>query len=127
MSSSEKPKISALVVAHNEEDQLAECLECLAFADELVVVLDKCTDGSESNATASANTDIAGTEPSAAVPPAVEKVSEKMQPDVVQGVSSEVPSPNLSNHEATATEPSPGDSRIPAQADAAAEASKSAI
>ena len=73
-------------------------------------------------ATASANTDIAGTEPSAAVPPAVEQVSEEMQPDVVQGVSSEVPSPNLSNREATATEPSPGDSRIPAQADAAAEA-----
>ena len=47
MTSSEKPKISALVVAHNEEDQLADCLERLAFADELVVVLDKCTDGSD--------------------------------------------------------------------------------
>lgn len=38
-------KLSALVVAHNEEDRLAACLEKLAFADELVVVCDKCTDG----------------------------------------------------------------------------------
>ena len=40
-------KISALIVAHNEEHQLAKCLECLAFVDELVVVLDKCTDRSD--------------------------------------------------------------------------------
>ncbi len=40
-------KLSALVVAHNEEDQLAECLEQLKFADEIVVVLDKCTDGTK--------------------------------------------------------------------------------
>ena len=39
--------LSALVVAHNEEERLAECLERLAFADEIVVVLDKCTDGSK--------------------------------------------------------------------------------
>lgn len=39
-------KLSALVVAHNEEAQLAECLERLRPADEIVVVLDKCTDGS---------------------------------------------------------------------------------
>ncbi|MBM3597439.1 MAG: glycosyltransferase family 2 protein [Alphaproteobacteria bacterium] len=38
--------LSALVVVHNEEAQLAECLERLGFADEIVVVLDKCTDGS---------------------------------------------------------------------------------
>lgn len=38
--------LSALVVAHNEEAQLADCLERLAFADEIVVVLDKCTDAS---------------------------------------------------------------------------------
>lgn len=42
-----QPRLSALVVAHNEEDQLAECLQALRFADELVVVLDKCTDGSK--------------------------------------------------------------------------------
>lgn len=41
------PRLSALVVAHNEEAQLADCLQSLAFADELVVVLDKCTDGSK--------------------------------------------------------------------------------
>lgn len=37
-------KLSALVVAHNEEVRLAACLERLAFADEIVVVCDKCTD-----------------------------------------------------------------------------------
>jgi lipopolysaccharide heptosyltransferase III len=41
-----RPTLSALVVAHNEERQLADCLQRLTFADELVVVLDKCTDGS---------------------------------------------------------------------------------
>ena len=39
--------LSALVCVHNEEAQLADCLECLSFADEIVVVLDKCTDGSK--------------------------------------------------------------------------------
>ncbi len=40
-------KLSALITVHNEESQLAECLETLSFADEIVVVLDKCTDSSE--------------------------------------------------------------------------------
>jgi glycosyltransferase involved in cell wall biosynthesis len=40
------PLLSALVVARNEAAQLAECLACLAFADEIVVVLDRCTDRS---------------------------------------------------------------------------------
>ncbi|MSO80691.1 MAG: glycosyltransferase family 2 protein [Alphaproteobacteria bacterium] len=40
------PRLSALVVARNEEAQLAECLAPLAFADEIVVVLDRTTDGS---------------------------------------------------------------------------------
>ncbi len=39
--------LSALVVAHNEEGQLAACLKTLEFADEIVVVLDRCTDGSK--------------------------------------------------------------------------------
>lgn len=39
--------LSALVVAHNEEAQLADCLARLAFADEIVVVLDRCTDRSK--------------------------------------------------------------------------------
>ena len=38
--------LSALVVVHNEEAQLADCLERLGFAGELVVVLDRCTDES---------------------------------------------------------------------------------
>ena len=40
------PRLSALVVAHNEEAQLAACLATLSFADEIVVVLDRCTDRS---------------------------------------------------------------------------------
>jgi len=40
------PRLSALVVVHNEAAQLAACLERLRFADEIVVVLDRCTDGS---------------------------------------------------------------------------------
>ena len=47
MNGQSQKKLSALVVAHNEEDQLADCLEQLDFADEIVVVLDKCTDGSK--------------------------------------------------------------------------------
>jgi|TARA_Y100000294_G_scaffold152322_1_gene150558 glycosyltransferase involved in cell wall biosynthesis len=39
-------KLSAVISVHNEEAQLAECLECLKFADEIVVLLDKCTDRS---------------------------------------------------------------------------------
>ena len=35
-----------LVVAHDEERQLADCLACLGFADEIVVVLDRCRDRS---------------------------------------------------------------------------------
>jgi glycosyltransferase involved in cell wall biosynthesis len=37
-------KISAVIVAHNEEKKIADCLRSLSFADEIVVVLDKCTD-----------------------------------------------------------------------------------
>lgn len=44
----EKPQntilLSALVVVHNEEERITDCLEKLGFADEIVVVLDKCTD-----------------------------------------------------------------------------------
>ena len=39
------PRLSALVCAHNEEQQLGACLDRLRFADEIVVVLDRCTDG----------------------------------------------------------------------------------
>lgn len=40
------PSLAAVVIAHNEEAQLAACLESLRFADEIVVVLDRSTDGS---------------------------------------------------------------------------------
>ena len=34
-------KISVLLVVHNEEKQISDCLEKLGFADEIVVILDK--------------------------------------------------------------------------------------
>jgi glycosyltransferase involved in cell wall biosynthesis len=43
---SRRSGLSALVVVHNEERQLSECLACLGFADEIIVVLDRCTDQS---------------------------------------------------------------------------------
>ena len=46
MNGSEGPTLSALVVVHDEERQLAQCLGCLGFADEIVVVLDRCSDRS---------------------------------------------------------------------------------
>ena len=39
-------KLTAVISVHNEENQLAECLETLSFANEIVVILDKCTDKS---------------------------------------------------------------------------------
>jgi glycosyltransferase involved in cell wall biosynthesis len=42
----EPPLLSALVVARNEAAQLADCLCRLSFADEIVVVLDRCEDAS---------------------------------------------------------------------------------
>lgn len=39
--------LSGLVVIHNEQDHLEACLNTLAFCDEIVVVLDKCTDNSK--------------------------------------------------------------------------------
>jgi glycosyltransferase involved in cell wall biosynthesis len=46
MTNSSKPAvpISGLVVAHNEESMIEEALKTLDFCDEIVVVLDKCTD-----------------------------------------------------------------------------------
>ena len=41
------PKLSALIVVHNEDHQLQACLETLDFADEIVVVLDRCSDDSK--------------------------------------------------------------------------------
>jgi glycosyltransferase involved in cell wall biosynthesis len=38
--------LSAVISVHDEEAQLAECLEGLSFADEIVVLLDECSDRS---------------------------------------------------------------------------------
>ena len=43
-----KIKLSALVVAHNEEKILSSCLKRLKYSDELVVVLDRTNDNSKS-------------------------------------------------------------------------------
>lgn len=39
-------KLSAVLCVHNEERRLGRCLDALGFADEIVVVLDRCTDRS---------------------------------------------------------------------------------
>ncbi|MAW97353.1 MAG: glycosyl transferase [Alphaproteobacteria bacterium] len=39
--------LSVLIIVHNEEKQLKACLETVKFADEIVVILDKCTDKSK--------------------------------------------------------------------------------
>ena len=57
------PTLSAVVVAHNEAHQLDQCLACLAPADELVVVLDRCSDGSRGIAEAHAAKIIEGAWP----------------------------------------------------------------
>ena len=41
-----RPRLSAFVCAHNEEANLRDCLAALRFANEVVVLLDRCTDGS---------------------------------------------------------------------------------
>jgi glycosyltransferase involved in cell wall biosynthesis len=46
------PRLSALIVARNEEARLPDCLASVAFADEVVVVLDRSTDGSAAIAAA---------------------------------------------------------------------------
>ena len=40
-------KLSALIVANNEENMIGQCLESVDFADEIVVVLDRCTDATK--------------------------------------------------------------------------------
>ena len=54
------PRLSALIVARNEEEELAGCLDSVTFADEIVVVLDRCTDGSRAIAERYAKTIIEG-------------------------------------------------------------------
>jgi glycosyltransferase involved in cell wall biosynthesis len=56
-------KLSAFVCAHNEESRLRECLARLRFADEIIVLLDRCTDGSERIALAMADKVLTGAFP----------------------------------------------------------------
>jgi len=52
--------LSVVLCAHNEEYVLEACLQRLNFADEVVVLLDRCTDGSEAIAGRYADLVIAG-------------------------------------------------------------------
>lgn len=54
------PSLSAVLTVHNEEDKLEACLRRLQFADEIVVLLDRCTDNSEAIARRFTNCVIAG-------------------------------------------------------------------
>jgi glycosyltransferase involved in cell wall biosynthesis len=54
------PSLSAVLTVHNEEDKLEACLRRLQFADEIVVLLDRCTDNSEVIARRFTNCVIAG-------------------------------------------------------------------
>ena len=40
-------KLSVALCVHNEAAQLTKCLESLSFADEIIIVLDRCSDGSK--------------------------------------------------------------------------------
>ena len=42
-----KNTISGLITVHNEEKILSSCLDKLNFCDEIVIILDKCTDRSK--------------------------------------------------------------------------------
>ncbi len=59
----DRPKLSALVVVHNEQDQLEACLSRLVHADEIVVVLDRCNDQSKQIAGSFTNRLIEGSWP----------------------------------------------------------------
>ncbi|GGJ28714.1 glycosyltransferase family 2 protein [Neoroseomonas lacus] len=54
------PRLSALIVARNEETRLPDCLASVAFADEVVVVLDRSTDESAAIAAVAGATIVEG-------------------------------------------------------------------
>ncbi len=54
------PRLSALIVARNEQQRLPDCLASCAFADEVVVVLDRSTDASAEIARAAGSRVIEG-------------------------------------------------------------------
>lgn len=43
----ERPTLCALLVVHNEEEVIEDALKSVTFCDEIIVVLDKCTDGTK--------------------------------------------------------------------------------
>ena len=56
-------KLSVALCVHNEATQLADCLETLGFADEIVVVLDRCSDESKAVAEKSSARTVEGAWP----------------------------------------------------------------
>jgi len=52
MMSNALPKLTVVITAHNEEERLPSCLAHVAFADEIIVLCDKCTDKTEEIASA---------------------------------------------------------------------------
>jgi len=56
-------KLSVVLCVHNEERRLGRCLEALGFADEIVIVLDRCTDRSRAIAEAHGAVVISGVFP----------------------------------------------------------------
>ena len=40
-------KLSVLIIARNEEKKIKKCLESLIFADEIIIVLDRCSDNTK--------------------------------------------------------------------------------
>ena len=40
-------KLSALIIAQNEEKKISQCIENLKFVDEIIVILDNCKDKTE--------------------------------------------------------------------------------
>jgi glycosyltransferase involved in cell wall biosynthesis len=57
---SKTPKLSIVIVAHNEADRIGDCLKHVAFADEIIVLCDKCSDATEEIAKAAGATTYSG-------------------------------------------------------------------
>lgn len=54
------PKLTALCVVHNAEADLPDCLASVRFADEIIVLLDRCTDSSKALALSAGATIVEG-------------------------------------------------------------------
>ncbi len=58
--SNASPKLTVVITAHNEEERLPSCLAHVAFADEIIVLCDKCTDRTEEIAKAAGAKTLSG-------------------------------------------------------------------